>query len=628
VLSLLGKKQGRPAVGLADLERIALSGKALFHAEGSLDDGGLAVPAFLQPVLSFGERHLTTVLSQYDLAVAWCKAAKKCLDGVGGLTQKLAHELLEKLSLFRVSVAEVSALGREVRSVFDWLSKAEAALAGRPKRDLAFLVDLVEGGEKLKVDQTAVKKLKQCIKVAKAWRAKLKKTGLERGEATTAQLRELLPEASLIACDLSAELQIIHLAVSRYCVCRKPSRDHLQPCPGCGEQYHRACLDLRGALSCPRCAVRAVYHDRVLRLADVARKWAAPTAQPPGASADAGDQAEVHAGAWVRLVADSLVSHALPPPASPAKPLPPLLERLVLHAAAQGIQAIPDVQTMLVCVESMSWCYLASEHLWAPPRLDSLRVLVARGAALQVGLAALAPLQQLAARGGEWQAAALAAISAPPPATFNMALLGRLRDAKELLPVKVPEERRISAMLEDGGARYCTCRGPADGGFMIGCDSCDLWFHGKCVGVTSRAGDAMEAAGARYSCPVCAAQAGVPYAAPQAPGGGSAADLDDEDDDDDADAADDLAMKAAWLATLWPPGRVLPAHRRQPAASPPLASSSSSGEDPAKRPREGDGESAEGASAGGKGSDDDEAVEGEDEEGAYATKRAKTSPPP
>ena len=40
-----------------------------------------------------------------------------------------------------------------------------------------------------------LKKMKHQIKLAKNWRAKVKKTGLEKGEATVAELRELLPEA-------------------------------------------------------------------------------------------------------------------------------------------------------------------------------------------------------------------------------------------------------------------------------------------------------------------------------------------------------------------------------------------------------------------------------------------------
>ena len=34
--------------------------------------------------------------------------------------------------------------------------------------------------------------------------------------------------------------------------------------------------------------------------------------------------------------------------------------------------------------------------------------------------------------------------------------------------------------------KYCICRrgGDAYGGFMVQCDACEEWFHGKCVGVS------------------------------------------------------------------------------------------------------------------------------------------------
>ncbi|XP_048242778.1 uncharacterized protein LOC125375886 [Haliotis rufescens] len=46
---------------------------------------------------------------------------------------------------------------------------------------------------------------------------------------------------------------------------------------------------------------------------------------------------------------------------------------------------------------------------------------------------------------------------------------------------------------------YCICNKPDDGRLMIGCDRCDQWFHGACVGITKRTANALD----EYICPHC-----------------------------------------------------------------------------------------------------------------------------
>ena len=47
---------------------------------------------------------------------------------------------------------------------------------------------------------------------------------------------------------------------------------------------------------------------------------------------------------------------------------------------------------------------------------------------------------------------------------------------------------------------YCVCRKPDTGEFMIGCDVCNEWFHGKCVKVSEKKAALIN----RYVCPICA----------------------------------------------------------------------------------------------------------------------------
>lgn len=52
--------------------------------------------------------------------------------------------------------------------------------------------------------------------------------------------------------------------------------------------------------------------------------------------------------------------------------------------------------------------------------------------------------------------------------------------------------------LADEGV-YCVCRTRDDGSFMILCEYCEDWFHGKCVGIRERDGPLVDV----FVCPNC-----------------------------------------------------------------------------------------------------------------------------
>ncbi|KAM4563893.1 uncharacterized protein PAE49_011838 isoform 2-T2 [Odontesthes bonariensis] len=58
----------------------------------------------------------------------------------------------------------------------------------------------------------------------------------------------------------------------------------------------------------------------------------------------------------------------------------------------------------------------------------------------------------------------------------------------------------------DSNALHCICRQKQDKRFMICCGSCQVWFHGDCVGVSETQGRKMERKGHRYTCPPCTTQ--------------------------------------------------------------------------------------------------------------------------
>ncbi|XP_063700167.1 death-inducer obliterator 1 isoform X2 [Culicoides brevitarsis] len=56
---------------------------------------------------------------------------------------------------------------------------------------------------------------------------------------------------------------------------------------------------------------------------------------------------------------------------------------------------------------------------------------------------------------------------------------------------------------DDPDRLWCICRQPHNNRFMICCDVCEEWFHGKCVNVTKSQGNQMESAGKDWTCPNC-----------------------------------------------------------------------------------------------------------------------------
>ena len=59
------------------------------------------------------------------------------------------------------------------------------------------------------------------------------------------------------------------------------------------------------------------------------------------------------------------------------------------------------------------------------------------------------------------------------------------------------------ASEDDPDRLWCICQEPHSNKFMICCDQCLDWFHGKCVGITKAQGKELEEAGKDWKCPQC-----------------------------------------------------------------------------------------------------------------------------
>lgn len=140
---------------------------------------------------------------------------------------------------------------------------------------------------------------------------------------------------------------------------------------------------------------------------------------------------------------------------------------------------------------------------WAvrkPPSVILLYDLVSQGQLLtQVDDDLLETLGTMAKRASQWEASVRDAFRGPAEKVeglIDVDTLRKLLDQAKHIPVLLPLEPKVVAALDDGGNRYCLCRGPNDGTFMVECDDCDQWFHGSCVNLKVRHNIYMIARGA------------------------------------------------------------------------------------------------------------------------------------
>ncbi|XP_017775816.1 PREDICTED: death-inducer obliterator 1-like [Nicrophorus vespilloides] len=86
---------------------------------------------------------------------------------------------------------------------------------------------------------------------------------------------------------------------------------------------------------------------------------------------------------------------------------------------------------------------------------------------------------------------------------------------RQLKPVKKPlDEEHVSGneldseddeeeSEDDPNKLWCICNQPHNNRFMICCDTCEEWYHGKCVNVTKAMGQMMEQEGKEWICVYC-----------------------------------------------------------------------------------------------------------------------------
>ncbi|XP_045778192.1 uncharacterized protein LOC123876092 isoform X2 [Maniola jurtina] len=86
----------------------------------------------------------------------------------------------------------------------------------------------------------------------------------------------------------------------------------------------------------------------------------------------------------------------------------------------------------------------------------------------------------------------------------------KLTNKKQETVVQAPPIEKMAAESQeswnsedDPNRLWCICKQPHNNRFMICCDGCEDWFHGKCVNITKAMGQQMEEQGIEWRCPNC-----------------------------------------------------------------------------------------------------------------------------
>mmetsp|Transcript_6903 Transcript_6903/g.11430 ORF Transcript_6903/g.11430 Transcript_6903/m.11430 type:complete len:550 (+) Transcript_6903:1134-2783(+) len=219
---------------------------------------------------------------------------------------------------------------------------------------------------------------------------------------------------------------------------------------------------------------------------------------------------------------------------------------LFQDAERLGIAKYPDVHVVANAFQCISWSALAMSTLAKRSTLSEIQHVLNCCAAITLpDEKALRILKSMLQRTIQWQMKARKGLAPKPGETrpFSMEQLKSLEFGCSAVPFDVPEASCLINAIEDKGRRYCLCGGANDGSFMLGCDKCENWFHGRCVGVDKETGNSLES----WHCPLCSGE-DTPTVGVES----ATFEFADMEDDDSSITRED-SPNAPTIEKLWPP---------------------------------------------------------------------------
>jgi PHD-finger len=215
-----------------------------------------------------------------------------------------------------------------------------------------------------------------------------------------------------------------------------------------------------------------------------------------------------------------------------------------------GIAKLPDVHQVANSFRCLAWSALAMQTLARKPSLKDVQGLVSRCHSLSLpDEKSIRMMKSMVQRTIQWQlrASKLLAPISGETRPFSMELLRNLQDTESEIPLEVPEMQIVSSSIHDKGKRHCLCGGPNDGTFMLGCDKCGGWFHGRCVNISKHIGRRLE----KWLCMPCEGKPDDSSSRP--PTSTVALESNDEEDSTCSIISNDIVPHAPVISKLWPP---------------------------------------------------------------------------
>ncbi|KAJ8614550.1 hypothetical protein CTAYLR_000867, partial [Chrysophaeum taylorii] len=238
-----------------------------------------------------------------------------------------------------------------IKKRLEWLEAAELALRGmgqKKKLDLRAIEGLAKRAAPIRLsDCDDAKLLRAEARKARDWLGAVKRTGIERGEASIAELRKLVAAVRTIRVDLSDDVDVLVQASRATCVCAAPADGQMLDCPSCHVSFHASCLffaeDAAPATSSVDASILSTSSSSVSQSQSAAA--AAPASLPPPPTTTtvlSSSSSSAAAAAAAVVVADGVAATSMLDASSSSVGQPlPKRRRVATAAAAENSASDP-----------------------------------------------------------------------------------------------------------------------------------------------------------------------------------------------------------------------------------------------------------------------------------------------